>query len=102
MAGAQGGFDTRCACCSIMVTWCGWKIPDIGRRTRRILGAGAGVPVPIDHEGLMVEIGIGAHRRAQLVYVTPSTIPLGVTARSEATVGVAGVGQGSQRLHSRR
>ncbi|HLO33433.1 MAG TPA: PLP-dependent aminotransferase family protein [Anaerolineales bacterium] len=45
------------------------------------LGAGADViPVPIDHEGLIVEIGIARAPGARLVYLTPShQFPLGVT-----------------------
>jgi GntR family transcriptional regulator/MocR family aminotransferase len=45
------------------------------------LGSGAQVvPVPIDHEGLMVEVGITRAPRARLVYLTPShQFPLGVT-----------------------
>ena len=45
------------------------------------VGAGADViPVPIDEEGLMVEIGIQRAPQARLVYLTPShQFPLGVT-----------------------
>lgn len=46
-----------------------------------LLGAGAAlVPVPIDHEGLMVAIGRERAPTARLAYVTPShQFPLGVT-----------------------
>ena len=46
-----------------------------------LLGAGATiVPVPIDHEGLMVDTGIERAPQARLAYVTPShQFPLGVT-----------------------
>ena len=45
------------------------------------LGAGAQiVPVPIDHEGLVVDTGIVRAPQARLVYLTPShQFPLGVT-----------------------
>jgi GntR family transcriptional regulator/MocR family aminotransferase len=46
-----------------------------------LLGAGAQiVPVPIDQEGLIVEIGIQRAPQARLAYLTPShQFPLGVT-----------------------
>jgi GntR family transcriptional regulator/MocR family aminotransferase len=45
------------------------------------LGAGAQIiPVPVDSEGLIVEIGIERAPKARLVYLTPShQFPLGVT-----------------------
>ena len=45
------------------------------------LGAGAHVvPIPVDHEGLVVDIGIERAPQARLVYLTPShQFPLGVT-----------------------
>jgi GntR family transcriptional regulator / MocR family aminotransferase len=45
------------------------------------LGAGAQlIPVPVDHEGLTVDIGIARAPEARLVYLTPShQFPLGVT-----------------------
>jgi GntR family transcriptional regulator/MocR family aminotransferase len=45
------------------------------------LGSGAQiVPVPIDHEGLIVDVGITRAPQARLVYLTPShQFPLGVT-----------------------
>ncbi len=45
------------------------------------LGAGAHlIPVPVDHEGLTVDIGIARAPEARLVYLTPShQFPLGVT-----------------------
>ena len=45
------------------------------------LGAGAQiVPIPIDHEGLVVNTGIARASQARLVYLTPShQFPLGVT-----------------------
>ena len=45
------------------------------------LGAGAHIiPVPIDHEGLVVDTGIVRAPQARLVYLTPShQFPLGVT-----------------------
>ncbi len=45
------------------------------------LGAGAHlVPIPIDDEGLVVDLGITRARQARLVYLTPShQFPLGVT-----------------------
>jgi GntR family transcriptional regulator/MocR family aminotransferase len=45
------------------------------------LGSNANIiPVPIDHEGLVVEAGIKLGPRARLVYLTPShQFPLGVT-----------------------
>ena len=46
-----------------------------------LLGAGAQiVPVPVDHEGLQVDVGIAHGPGARLVYLTPShQFPLGVT-----------------------
>ena len=46
-----------------------------------LLGAGARViPVPIDHEGLVVDMAIARAPQARLVYLTPShQFPLGVT-----------------------
>lgn len=46
-----------------------------------LLGAGATIiPVPIDHEGLMVAVGVERAPTARLAYVTPShQFPLGVT-----------------------
>jgi GntR family transcriptional regulator / MocR family aminotransferase len=46
-----------------------------------LLGAGAQiVPIPVDHEGLQVEVGIAHAPDARLVYLTPShQFPLGVT-----------------------
>jgi len=45
------------------------------------LGAGAQIiPVPVDHEGLVVKAGIARAPQARLVYVTPShQFPLGAT-----------------------
>jgi GntR family transcriptional regulator/MocR family aminotransferase len=45
------------------------------------LGAGAHmIPVPVDQEGLIVEVGIARAPEARLVYLTPShQFPLGVT-----------------------
>ena len=45
------------------------------------LGSGANIiPVPVDHEGLVVEAGIARAPQARLVYLTPShQFPLGVT-----------------------
>jgi GntR family transcriptional regulator / MocR family aminotransferase len=45
------------------------------------LGAGANlVPVPVDEQGLNVEVGIGKNLHAKLVYVTPShQFPLGAS-----------------------
>jgi GntR family transcriptional regulator / MocR family aminotransferase len=45
------------------------------------LGAGANIiPIPIDDEGLMVDIGLTRAPQARLVYLTPShQFPLGVT-----------------------
>ena len=45
------------------------------------IGAGAQVlPVPVDHEGLVVKVGIARAPQARLVYTTPShQFPLGVT-----------------------
>ncbi|HEU0297432.1 MAG TPA: PLP-dependent aminotransferase family protein, partial [Anaerolineales bacterium] len=45
------------------------------------IGAGARVvPVPVDDEGLVVDIGVARSNEARLVYVTPShQFPLGVT-----------------------
>ncbi|HEX2622917.1 MAG TPA: PLP-dependent aminotransferase family protein, partial [Phototrophicaceae bacterium] len=46
-----------------------------------LVAAGADIiPVPVDEEGLIVEVGIGRAPQARLVYLTPShQFPLGVT-----------------------
>ena len=45
------------------------------------IGSGAHIiPVPVDHEGLVVDIGISRAPQVRLVYITPShQFPLGVT-----------------------
>jgi len=58
-------------------------IEDPGYRGARaaLLGVGAQlIPVPVDEEGLCVEVGVAAHPAARLAYVTPShQYPTGVT-----------------------
>jgi GntR family transcriptional regulator / MocR family aminotransferase len=53
------------------------------------LGAGADiVPVPVDHEGLIIEAGIERAPQARLVYLTPShQFPLGSDHVSRAAIG---------------
>ncbi|MEZ4616023.1 MAG: PLP-dependent aminotransferase family protein [Caldilineaceae bacterium] len=81
VAGAQGGFDlvARLLLNHGDLVW--MEDPGYVGARGALLGAGAEiVPVPIDHEGLMVEIGIERAPEARLVYVTPShQFPLGVT-----------------------
>ncbi|MEZ4736478.1 MAG: PLP-dependent aminotransferase family protein [Caldilineaceae bacterium] len=81
VAGAQGGFDlvARLLLNPGDPVW--MEDPGYVGARGALLGAGAEiVPVPIDHEGLMVEIGIERAPEARLVYVTPShQFPLGVT-----------------------
>ncbi|MCB0079884.1 MAG: PLP-dependent aminotransferase family protein, partial [Caldilineaceae bacterium] len=81
VAGAQGGFDlvARLLLNPGDPVW--MEDPGYVGARGALLGAGAEiVPVPIDHEGLMVEIGIARAPDARLVYVTPShQFPLGVT-----------------------
>lgn len=81
VAGTQGGLDLAAR---ILINegdpvW----LEDPGYIGARgaLLGAGAAlVPVPIDHEGLMVAVGIERAPAARLAYVTPShQFPLGVT-----------------------
>lgn len=81
VAGAQGGFDlvARLLLNQGDPVW--MEDPGYVGARGALLGVGAEVvPVPIDHEGLMVEIGMERAPDARLVYVTPShQFPLGVT-----------------------
>ena len=54
------------------------------------LGAGAHlIPVPVDHEGLVVDRGIARAPEARLVYLTPShQFPLGVTMSLSRRLGL--------------
>src|SRR5690606_17740106 len=58
-------------------------IEDPGYRGARaaLLGVGAQlIPIPVDEEGLRVDVGVAQHPRARLAYVTPShQYPMGVT-----------------------
>ncbi|MEZ4864936.1 MAG: PLP-dependent aminotransferase family protein [Caldilineaceae bacterium] len=81
VAGAQGGLDlaARMLINEGDPVW----LEDPGYVGARgaLLGAGAAiVPVPIDHEGLMVDVGMERAPEARLAYITPShQFPLGVT-----------------------
>jgi GntR family transcriptional regulator/MocR family aminotransferase len=81
VAGAQGGFDlvARLLLNPGDPVW--MEDPGYVGARGAFLGAGAEVvPVPLDHEGLMVEIGRERAPDARLAYVTPShQFPLGVT-----------------------
>jgi GntR family transcriptional regulator/MocR family aminotransferase len=81
VAGSQGAFDlaARLLLNEGDPVW--MEDPGYTGARGALLGAGAEViPVPIDHEGLMVTIGIERAPQARLAYVTPShQFPLGVT-----------------------
>lgn len=81
VAGAQGGFDLAARLLLNPGDPVWMEDPGYVGARGALLGVGAEiVPVPIDHEGLMVEIGIERAPDARLVYVTPShQFPLGVT-----------------------
>ena len=81
VSGSQGALDLA----SRMLLNAGdpvW-LEDPGYLSARGAFLGAGVqiiPVPVDHEGLVVKAGIARAPQARLVYVTPShQFPLGVT-----------------------
>ncbi len=79
--GSQGALDlaTRMLVNAGDAVW----IEDPGYPGARgaFLGSGARViPIPVDHEGLIVEAGTARAPKARLVYITPShQFPLGVT-----------------------
>lgn len=81
VAGAQGGFDLAARMLLNQGDPVWMEDPGYVGARGALLGSGAEiVPVPIDHEGLIVEIGIERAPEARLVYVTPShQFPLGVT-----------------------
>ncbi len=81
VAGSQGAFDlaARLLLNEGDPVW--MEDPGYTGARGALLGAGAEIiPVPIDHEGLMVDIGVERAPQARLAYVTPShQFPLGVT-----------------------
>ncbi|MCE7990276.1 MAG: PLP-dependent aminotransferase family protein, partial [Caldilinea sp. CFX5] len=80
VAGAQGAFDlaARLLLDEGDAVW--MEDPGYAGARGALLGAGAQViPVPIDHEGVRVEIGLERAPEARLAYVTPAhQFPLGV------------------------
>lgn len=81
VAGAQGALDlaARVLIDDGAPVW--MEDPGYVGARGALLGAGAQiVPVPIDHEGLMVDSGRERAPKARLAYITPShQFPLGVT-----------------------
>jgi len=81
VAGSQGALDlvARLLLNPGDVAW--MEDPGYPGAHGALLGAGAQiVPVPVDHEGLQVDLGIAQGPAARLVYLTPShQFPLGVT-----------------------
>jgi GntR family transcriptional regulator/MocR family aminotransferase len=81
VAGSQGAFDLAARMLLNQGDPVWMEDPGYVGARGALLGAGAQVvPVPIDHEGLMVDLGIERAPQARLAYVTPShQFPLGVT-----------------------
>ena len=81
VSGAQGGLDlaARLLINAGDPVW--MEDPGYLKARGAFLGAGAKIiPVPVDQEGLVVEVGIARAPQARLVYLTPShQFPLGVT-----------------------
>jgi len=81
VAGAQGGLDlvARLLINPGDPVW--MEDPGYLKARGAFLGSGAKIiPVPVDQEGLVVEVGIARAPQARLVYLTPShQFPLGVT-----------------------
>lgn len=81
VAGAQGAFDLAAR----MLVNAGDPVwmedPGYVGARGALLGVGADIiPIPIDHEGLVVAAGIELAPQARLAYVTPShQFPLGIT-----------------------
>jgi GntR family transcriptional regulator/MocR family aminotransferase len=81
VAGSQGALDlaARLLINAGDPVW--MEDPGYRRARGAFLGAGARIiPVPVDHEGLVVQAGLAHAPQARLVYITPShQFPLGVT-----------------------
>ncbi|MCA9874915.1 MAG: PLP-dependent aminotransferase family protein [Anaerolineales bacterium] len=81
VSGAQGGLDlaARLLINAGDPVW--MEDPGYIKARSAFLGSGAEIiPVPVDHEGLVVEAGITRAPQARLAYLTPShQFPLGVT-----------------------
>ncbi|HZD55915.1 MAG TPA: PLP-dependent aminotransferase family protein [Anaerolineales bacterium] len=81
ISGAQGGLDlaARLLINSGDPVW--MEDPGYLKARGAFLGSGAKIiPVPVDHEGVVVEAGINRAPEARLAYLTPShQFPLGVT-----------------------
>lgn len=81
VSGAQGGLDlaARLLVNAGDPVW--MEDPGYLKARNAFLGSGAKIiPVPVDHEGLVVEEGIDRAQQARLAYLTPShQFPLGVT-----------------------
>lgn len=81
VSGAQGGLDlaARLLINAGDPVW--MEDPGYIKARSAFLGSGAEIiPVPVDHEGLVVEAGIARAPQARLAYLTPShQFPLGVT-----------------------
>ncbi len=81
VSGTQGGLDlaARLLINAGDPVW--MEDPGYLKARGAFLGSGAQiVPVPVDHEGLVVEAGIARAPQARLAYLTPShQFPLGVT-----------------------
>jgi len=81
ISGAQGGLDlaARLLINAGDPVW--MENPGYLKARGAFLGSGARIiPVPVDHEGLVIEAGIDRAPQARLAYLTPShQFPLGVT-----------------------
>jgi GntR family transcriptional regulator/MocR family aminotransferase len=81
LPGAQGGIDLAARMLINPGDPVWFEDPAYLPARGALLGSGAKiVPVPVDDEGLVMEVGIARAPRARLVYTTPShQFPLGVT-----------------------
>jgi GntR family transcriptional regulator/MocR family aminotransferase len=79
--GTQGGLDLAARLLLNPGDPVWMEDPGYPKARGAFLGSGAQlIPVPVDHEGLVVEAGIARAPQARLVYLTPShQFPLGVT-----------------------
>ena len=81
VSGTQGGLDLAARLLINAGNQVWMEDPGYLKARGAFLGSGAQIiPVPVDHEGLIVEAGIARAPQARLVYLTPShQFPLGVT-----------------------
>jgi GntR family transcriptional regulator/MocR family aminotransferase len=81
VSGTQGGLDLAARLLINAGDQVWMEDPGYLKARGAFLGSGAQiVPIPVDHEGLVVEAGIDRAPQARLAYLTPShQFPLGVT-----------------------